>query len=323
MVKRALSSFSSHIHIKGGAYTDIRELIRLRYAAKEIDGLTAIKTRNPLSGLLASHIHGRGIDFAEVRVYQPGDDVRSIDWRVTARTGTPHTKLFREEKERPVLILIDQSQAMFFGSRVAFKSVLAAEVAAVLAWTALERGDRIGGIVFSDSRHREVRPRRNKHAVLRLLNEVNDFNHALRRETVPVATTNYFAEALGNVRRVAKHGSTIFVISDFHDLHEEALVHFDLLARHHDLIGLHISDALERELPRPDLYTITDGTKRARINTADRHHRQQYHDTFSTRLNQVRSHFARAKSPLLELQTHEPVVESVVNRYNAYVSVAR
>ncbi|MFT6038708.1 MAG: hypothetical protein ACI9TP_001500, partial [Candidatus Azotimanducaceae bacterium] len=132
--------------VRGGAYTDIRELIRLRHGSKEIDIVTSAKARHPLSGLLSSNFRGRGIDFAEVRTYEPGDDVRTIDWRVTARTGAPHTKLFQEEKERPVLILVDQSQPMFFGSRVAFKSVIAAEVGALLAWTALTRGDRVGGI---------------------------------------------------------------------------------------------------------------------------------------------------------------------------------
>ncbi|MBD3648896.1 MAG: DUF58 domain-containing protein, partial [Pseudomonadales bacterium] len=187
-----------HIKARGGAYTNTSELIRLRYAAREIDAIAINKARNPLSGLLTSSFRGRGVDFAEVRVYQPGDDVRSIDWRVTARTGTAHTKLFQEEKERPVLILVDQSHAMFFGSRIAFKSVIAAEAAALLAWTGLDRGDRVGGIVFSDRQHREIRPRRSKHSVLRLLNEINDFNHALNREgQIPPA---YLAGALRHVR---------------------------------------------------------------------------------------------------------------------------
>ena len=133
-----------------GAYTDLPDLIRLRYAAREMADLTGDKTSNPLAGLLSSNFRGRGIDFAEVRVYQPGDDVRTIDWRVTARTQVAHTKVFQEEKERPVLILVDQSASMYFGSQVTFKSVLAARTAAIIAWAALERGDRVGGLVFSE-----------------------------------------------------------------------------------------------------------------------------------------------------------------------------
>lgn len=314
---------SNTVRLKGGAYTDIRELIDLRYATREIDVLAARRASNPLSGLLTSRFRGRGIDFAEVRVYQPGDDIRTIDWRVTARTEIPHTKLFQEEKERPVMILADQSHSMFFGSRVAFKSVVACEAAALLAWTALERGDRTGGMVFSESGHRDVRPRRNKHSVLRLINELNDFNHKLQREPDPEGKSSYLGDALRNVRRVAKHGSAIFIISDFAEFNEEAILHFNQLAQHNDVVGIQVSDPLERDLPDPDLYMITNGHDRQRINTANKHYRTQYHELFMTRLARARSAFARMKAPLLEIQTHEPVVTSLATQYNAHVAQSR
>lgn len=301
--------------LKGGAYTDIRELIQLRYAARGMDLLQANKTRNPLSGLLSSKFRGRGIDFAEVRIYQPGDDVRTIDWRVTARTQLPHTKLFQEEKERPVLILVDQSASMFFGSRQAFKSVLAAESAALIAWTTLERGDRVGGIVFSENGHREVRPRRSKTSVLRLLHEVDDYNRALSKQA-NLGTQSYLADALRNVRRVAKHGSTILIISDFHALNEEAKIHLQQLARQDDVIGVHISDPLERELPRPDLYTITDGNNRSRINTSVQRHRRAYEKQYQDSLALVRAEFKRVKSPLVELSTNQALVSQVSAKFN-------
>jgi uncharacterized protein (DUF58 family) len=308
--------------VRGGAYTDIRELIRLRHGSKEIDIVTSAKARHPLSGLLSSNFRGRGIDFAEVRTYEPGDDVRTIDWRVTARTGAPHTKLFQEEKERPVLILVDQSQPMFFGSRVAFKSVIAAEVAALLAWTALTRGDRVGGIVFSETGHREVRPRRNKHSVLRLLQEINDFNQKLKQQTMVTTGNGYLAEALRNLRRVVKHGCAVFVISDFSNLtddaNDEARLHLNQIARNNDLVGIHISDSLERELPRPDVYTITDGSARSKIDTSSKRFREDYHNHFDAHMNAIQREFTRNKSPLFELQTHEPVIESLVQKYNAY-----
>ena len=109
-------------------------------------------------GGYVSPYRGRGMEFEEVRAYQPGDDIRNMDWRVTARTGRPHTKLFREERERPVLFLVDLGPSMAFGTRVAFKSVVAARAAALLAWAARDNGDRIGGIVFAGKRHRELRP---------------------------------------------------------------------------------------------------------------------------------------------------------------------
>ncbi|HIL94286.1 MAG TPA: DUF58 domain-containing protein, partial [Pseudomonadales bacterium] len=275
---------------------------------------------------------GRGIDFAEVRAYEPGDDVRTIDWRVTARTQVPHTKLFQEEKERPVLILADQSQSMFFGSRIAFKSVIAAQLAALIAWISLDNGDRVGGIVFSESRHREVRPRRSKHAVLRLLHEINDFNHALSKEarsedgndeSQQALTSEYLSDALVNVRRVAKHGSTIFLISDFQNLNVSALLHFRQLSQHNDIIGIHISDPLEHDLPRPDLYTITNGQQRMQINTADARHRKEYQRDFYHNLENVKTEFNKLKSPLFELSTAREPVNTLAEAYNKFRMVNR
>lgn len=312
------------LHDFRGAYTDLRDLIRLRYAAREITELTDNRTANPLAGLLTSNFRGRGIDFAEVRVYQPGDDVRTIDWRVTARTETPHTKLFQEEKERPVLILTDQSASMYFGSQVTFKSVLAARTAALIAWTMLERGDRVGGIVFSEQGHREVRPRRNKHAILRLLNELHDFNHALNRDSAVTKASyseNYFTEALANVRRVAKHGSVVFIISDFNNYTTASRIHFQPLARHNRVVGIHISDPLERSLPSPDLYSITDGRNRSKINTASRRHRQAYEKGHQEQMARIQEEFLRVRAPLLTLSTNQSIVDGL-NRQASMVTGA-
>ena len=314
----AQSDSLNALHIYRGAHTDLRDLLRLRYAAREITAFDEQKTSNPLAGLLTSNFRGRGIDFAEVRNYQPGDDVRTIDWRVTARTQIPHTKLFQEEKERPVLILVDQSASMFFGSKVTFKSVLAARVGALIGWAALDRGDRVGGIVFSERGHREVRPRRNKHAVLRLVNEIHDANQALSG-TPAALSPNYFSDALANVRRVSKHGSIIYLISDFQNLTPESRVHLQPLARHNDVVGIHICDPLESHLPPPDIYSITDGERRARINTASKAHRRAYEAGYHQQLELIKDEFLRVKAPLISLRTDE----SIVDRINQQSSSAR
>ncbi|HEY6130551.1 MAG TPA: DUF58 domain-containing protein, partial [Halioglobus sp.] len=143
-----------------GAYVQLNELIALRFPAQQIKLGRRKRALNSLAGPIKSNFRGRGIDFEEVRSYQPGDDIRTIDWRVTARTGSAHTKLFREERERPVMVVIDQRGSMFFGSTHCFKSVLAAQLASLLAWSALHGGDRVGGLVFNDEGHQEIRPRR-------------------------------------------------------------------------------------------------------------------------------------------------------------------
>ena len=134
-------------------------------------GALEIGTKKRASSLMAgtqrSPFKGRGINFEEVRRYQPGDEIRHMDWRVTARTGEPHLKLFQEERERPVIFVVDFTASMFFGTRVAFKSVIAARVATLLAWAALARGDRVGSLIFSEHGHQDLRPRGGRSGVLR------------------------------------------------------------------------------------------------------------------------------------------------------------
>lgn len=307
---------------KGGAYTEMSELIRLRHAAKEVPALRINRSQNPLAGMLTSNFKGRGIDFAEVRQYEPGDDVRTIDWRVTARTQEPHTKLFQEERERPVMILVDQSSSMFFGSKVRFKSVLAAEVAALLAWSCLNHGDRVGGMVFDNQEHREVRPRRNKHSVLRLLYELHEFNHRLNRDCIQDTRSN-LSDATLNIRRIAKHGYTVIVISDFQQFSETTALHLTQLGRHNDLLGIMISDPMETHLPNPDLYTITNGTQRVEINTASAKHRATFANSYEQRVHAVSQHFARLKAPLIQMSTADDVVPRLLETLTQPAPVVR
>lgn len=308
---------TSHHRSARGAFTSIQDLTRIRHAAREIDLIAVSRSLNPLSGMLTSKFRGRGIDFAEVRAYQPGDDIRSIDWKVTARTQKAHTKLYQEEKERPILLIVDQSRSMFFGSRVTFKSVLAAQGAALIAWTALDEGDRVGGILFSDDRQREVRPRRSKHVLLKLLREIHRYNGALGQGDTE-SDGQALSRALASARRVCKHGAAIFVISDFSKWDGESVMHMTHLARHNDVVGLHISDPLERTLPAPNMYTITDGVQRARIDTGEPAFRKEYSEHYEERLKALRRDFGRLNAPLFELRTDEPVVEAIANKYSEY-----
>ena len=150
-----------------GAYTALSELVALRFNAR-LQLTSKRRSLSTLAGPYQANFRGRGIDFEEVRAYQAGDDVRSIDWRVTARTTEPHTKLFQEEKERPVLVVVDQRIRNFFGSKQCFKSVLAAYTAALLAWSALRNNDRVGGLVLTDNDLKEIRPRRSKLSLIHI-----------------------------------------------------------------------------------------------------------------------------------------------------------
>ncbi len=153
--------------------------------------------------------------------------------------------------------------------------------------------------------------------MLRLLHEINEANHKLSKDFSPSAAP-YLAEAVQKIRRVSKHGTSIFLISDFQRFDEQTRIHLKQLSRHNDIIGLHISDVMERRLPKPDLYTITNGVERTRINTISRHNREGYESAFEQRLNEVRAEFSRIRAPFFELQTHESVVERLGNLYSQF-----
>ena len=238
------------------------------------------------SGDYQSPFRGRGMEFDESRLYQPGDDIRNIDWRVTARTGKPHTKLFREERERPVFVWLDLRASMHFATRGKYKSVLAAELAAMIAWSALNNGDRIGGVIFSDNEHHELKPQRGKTAVLRLINRI--VNDATWVNPAPEGTGKQSLEhALLRLRRVARPGSLIFLISDFRYLDAQAEIQLSRLSRHNEVAMLFVYDRLEQALPPPGRYKVSDGSREFLVDTSDNHLVRQYQQQFQTRSDRL------------------------------------
>lgn len=294
-----------------GAYCEIDELTTARFAAAALP-LRAQIARTSLFGNVRSALRGRGLEFEEVRAYQAGDDVRSIDWRVTARSGKPFTKLFREEREKPSLIVVDQRQPMFFGSRHCFKSKLAAYLGAWLAWSGLEHGDRIGGLVIGNRERREIRPRRSRKTAMAWLNALLTFNRALQRDSRLPDVEQSLLGALADLRRIAKPGTAIYLISDFHGSeHPQVREHLHALARHCEITALFIYDALERELPPPALYAVTDGNARVTLDSGDRQLRDHHRATFENRLRHTRQLLHSLAIPLIEIGTDEPPLQAL------------
>jgi uncharacterized protein (DUF58 family) len=289
-----------------------RDLIGLRHAGEALK-LEKTKIRAQQAGTYLSAAKGRGMEFDESRPYQPGDDIRSLDWRVTARTGKPHTKLFREERERPVLLWVDYRTPMFFATRGVFKSVLAARTAALLAWSSAHQGDRIGGLVFSDSGHRELRPRRGRGAVLRLIHELaalgkpDDGDQTLARVTA--AATQNAAHALGRLRRVARPGSLVFLMSDFRNLGERAESHLLLLAKHNSLVMVFISDPLEEHLPPAGRYRVSDGNRTIDLDTGNKGLGLAYREHFLNRRRDLETLCRRNGMFFLPCSTHQDIVK--------------
>jgi uncharacterized protein (DUF58 family) len=290
-----------------GAYCDLAELTAARLAADGLGLQRLRRAHSPLLGELRANLRGRGLEFEEVRAYQAGDDVRNIDWRVTARTGRPFTKLFREERERPSLLVIDQRQPMFFGSRTCFKAKLAAYYGALLAWAALQQGDRIGGLIIGNNERHEIRPRRARKTAMAWLNALYNFNHKLRRDTQLTNSADSLVAALADLRRIARPGSAIVIVSDFAGAeHPQVRELLYSLARHCEITALFIFDPLERELPPPALYTVTDGVQRVALDSGENALRTRHRALFEQRLQTLQQLFAGMAIPLLEASTELP-----------------
>lgn len=231
-------------------------LIRLIGPARAI-ALDVLRVNSLQTGAYVSHFRGRGMEFDESRPYQPGDDPRSIDWRVTARSTTAYTKLFREERERPVLLVVDLRVNMHFATRGCYKSVNAARAAALLSWAAHHRGDRLGGLIFGDTVHRELKPRLGRQAALRFVHALAD--HPDWQTRSRAATDDGEAaltKALAALRRVARPGSLVVVLSDFSGLSRAGQSYLSSVARHNEVLAVSMSDPFERKLPPPGRYRL-------------------------------------------------------------------
>jgi uncharacterized protein (DUF58 family) len=254
-------------------------------------------------GSYRTRFRGRGMEFAEVRTYQAGDDVRNIDWRVTARRGKAHTKLFHEERERPVLLAIDYRRSMFFATRGCFKAVQVSRLASLLAWQALDRGDRIGALLFCGQQHVELRPKAGKGAVLQLLRRMVDNPAWDDLPQRPVEPGPNLTVTLQRLHRVARPGSLIFLLSDFAGWNRETEKQLALLSRHCELSLVHCYDPLERELPPAGTYRVSDGAVDLTIATDGRVAQRRYREGFDTHRRQLQDFARRYHCRFLSLQT--------------------
>lgn len=257
------------------------------------------------TGALLSKTRGRGMEFDEVRHYQAGDDVRAIDWRVTARTGTPHTKLFREERERPVMFIVDFTHSMHLGSALLLKSVQACHITAAMAWLASQRGDRVGALIGHPARHQEVRPQGRQHGVLRILHALVELqNESLAAWQQGQQTSEPVLDGLlQRAQQVAKPGTIIHVISDFSQFTEHTISLLQSLQRHCSVQAVQCLDPVETALPaqleQQDV-ALTDGRKSWHFAAGDNAARQHYRDNAMQQQQQLLKHLQQ-----LSLELHQ------------------
>lgn len=254
-------------HHISGFQLNLEELMLYRKYTYLLANKPNARIKHHLSGQYLAKTKGRGMEFDEARHYQPGDDVRTIDWRVTARTGKTHTKLFREEKDRPVFVFCDLLPTMRFGSQLLFKSIQACHLSALIAWRAKENGDKVGGLILSEQNLFEAKPRGRQKAVLNWLDALMTHHNQLPiKHDVDLSVDKLnekFVEACAHLRRVAHPGSLVYLVSDFQHLNETALQHLYQLQKHCEVVACWINDPIEHSLPNQLAMglPITDGNK--------------------------------------------------------------
>lgn len=294
-----------------GVYAELADLVALQYRARGFSFLPRQPIHSLLAGRHASRLRGRGLNFEEIRRYLPGDDIRQIDWKVTVRTRKTHSRVYTEERERSVLLLVDQRITMFFGSVKNMKSVTAAEAAALAAWRVLAQKDRIGALVFNDSAITEIRPHRSRATAMQILNAVIEQNHALSLEAGIQSNAAMFNEALRRCERLAKHDYLVCVISDGFGHDEESTRLLTRIARHNDVLFAFVHDPLETELPDAGMLVFGDGSRQLEVDTSNRKLRDQFRATFAQQRAEGRKFLIQRETPVIPLNTSAGVAEQL------------
>lgn len=289
-------------------YVSLKELMALEPAARGL----SFSARQPLSSILAgqhgSRLRGRGLNFEELRRYLPGDDLRQLDWRASMRFGKPYVRTYSEERDRPALIIVDQRMGMFFGSTRSFKSVVAANLAALSAWVVYQAGDRVGGIVFSDKRIDSVRPLRSRSRIQALCAQVVARNNELSAVTPEVQAAGKLNEALHLALSVASHDYLICIISDFAGADEQTLRLLRALAAHNDVIATLVYDSLALNLPTKGNLVVTQGELQLELPAGNRQLHKPLSEFFSGRLADVAGLLRRSQLPLLSINTGDELM---------------
>lgn len=296
--------------MQGRTHINLQELLGMRHHLHKIELFSTPIQHSTLLGLHRSRLRGRGMDFDQVRAYQSGDDARSIDWRVTARTGEVHTKVFHEERERSTFILVEQSLHLFFASTGCFKSVLAAQIASLFAWASLQHNDRVGGLVFDDSSVTHIPAQRHKHSVLHFLQAIADANQRLQKPMTH-NLNNPLLMVLQQAQRLTRPGSLMILICNERHLNDDSSLLLRRLAEHSELILVPLSDPLEHNLPDLGQAKFNMGSNSLAINTHSNHLRKQWQKTGAAYQTAWKKLAQQLNAPLLPLSTQLPLLQQL------------
>jgi uncharacterized protein (DUF58 family) len=294
-----------------GAYAELGSLIALEYKARGFSLLHTQPVHSLLFGRRASHVRGRGLDFEELRNYVAGDDVRSIDWRVTARTQKPYIRVYSEERDRPTMLVVDQRINMFFGSKRSMKSVVAAEVAALAAWRVFQQDDRVGAFIFNDETIEQIRMHRSRATVLRLLERISHQNHLLRGDLTTPPQPDKLNQVLDQVARICPHDALILIASDFDGADAKTRDLMLHLSQANDVICCLAYDPLAVHLPATEQLVVSNGELQVELRLGEQKIRQNIVDASGKRMQNILAWQHELNVPVLPLSTAEDVAQQV------------
>ncbi|SEC42786.1 DUF58 domain-containing protein [Pseudomonas marginalis] len=287
----------------GLVYVSLGQLMALQFQTRGLSFVARQPQGSILAGNHASRLRGRGLNFDELRRYQPGDDLRHLDWRASLRTGKPVVRTFTEERDRPALIVVDQRMSMFFGSVRSFKSTVAAELGALAAWMVFNAGDRVGGLVFNDERIDSVAPLRSRKRVETLCSRIVEQNTALSASNSDHEADGKLNKVLQQCLTLAGHDHLICIVSDFAGADDRTLQLMRQLSAHNDVIALQVYDPLALNVPDTGHLMVTQGQLQVELAVQKRQVRQPLGDFLGGRLKDVASLLRRSQVPLLMIST--------------------
>ncbi len=287
---------------------DAKSLLKMQGYSRSINLKSLKKTTSFISGLHESKFSGRGMDYQESRIYQPGDDIRNMDWRVTARTGTAHTKLYQEERERPVYIILDTNRSMLFGTRQQFKSVLAAKIASLFAWATCKQGDRVGMMTFGSDGIHSQKARAGQRGVLAIISHILKHTPNLQSEQPNAENLD---QCLKQLRSVIRPGSLIIIVSDFYHLGKDCKRHLTQLAKHNDIFATLTYDPFEFQQPSASLYGVVNQNGQQLVDARNRNTQKYISEVREKHVQAVVSEVVQANISVIPVATNSDLTTTL------------
>ncbi len=299
------------LNLNTGIYVSLEELIKLQLKAEGFSFLPHQPIQSVLSGRHASRLRGRGLNFEELRGYLPGDDIRNIDWKVTARTQKPHVRVYTEEKDHPAIIICDQRISMFFGTKKDMKSVTAANLSALATWRILNSDDKVGSVVFNDSEFKEIKPKRSKANASLIFRDIEEFSNNLNVSSGIAPNPQMLNKVLEHVSRIATHDYLVVVISDFHGLDDNSKKHLMNIAEHNDVVSFLVYDTVAIDMPSDGKFVFSENELQIEVNFENKKTQSPISQFANERLKNVDTVLKEIGIPIFRINNVDDIGEQL------------